>query len=80
MTHKNHLGLDIHPTDQFLPSRETNPNTIKAANIMREAYDKLVGTDKEALDLLLGEVRENAYSEGSDAGYESGYSHGGEYD
>lgn len=80
MTHKNHLGLDIHPTDQFLPSGGTKHKAKKASLKMREAYDKLVGTDKEALDLLLDEVRENAYSEGSDAGYESGYSHGGEYD
>ena len=72
----NYLGLDVHPTDQFLPSRETKHNTIKAAKTMREAYDKLVGTDKEALDLLLEDVREYAYSEGSDDGYESGYSQG----
>lgn len=72
MTQKNYLGLDVHPTDQFLPSRETKHNAMKAAKIMREAYDKLVDTDKEALDLLLEEVREHAYSDGSDDGYESG--------
>ena len=73
MTNKNYLGLDVHPTDQFLPGRETKKNTIKYAEKMREAYDKLVGTDKETLDLLLEEVCEHAYSRGSDDGYETGY-------
>lgn len=65
---KNYLGLNVHPTDQFLPLRGTKKNIIKDAEALREAYDKLVGTDKEALDFLLEEVREHAYDKGSDDG------------
>ncbi len=80
-TPKNILGMDIHPTDKFLSMWSSGASDVEAATAMREAYDKLVGTDKEALESLLKVVTEIARSEGYDEGHENGgnYYDGGDY-